>query len=160
MYATDITQRKRAEQEREQLLQTLAKTEERQRLARELHDAVSQNLFSASLVADILPQLWQYKPAEALRRTKDLKFMTRGALAEMRILLLELRPEALTQAPLSDVLRHLAAVFAGRAPRCSVHITTDGDHPLAPDLQIGLYRITQDVAFSVPEAIFVFRASI
>ena len=59
-------------------------------LARELHDAVTQTLFSASLIADILPRLWEQDPAQGRAGLEELQELTRGALAEMRTLLLEL----------------------------------------------------------------------
>ena len=68
---------------------------ERNRIAHDLHDSVTQTLFSASIIADILPRLWQRNRQEAERRLQELRELTRGALAEMRTLLLELRPTAL-----------------------------------------------------------------
>jgi two-component system nitrate/nitrite sensor histidine kinase NarX len=68
-----------------------AALEERQRVARELHDAVTQTLFSASLIAEVLPEMWERDPAHSRRLLQDLQQLSRGALAEMRTLLLELR---------------------------------------------------------------------
>jgi PAS domain S-box-containing protein len=123
--------------------QQAAAMEERQRLARELHDAVTQTLFSASLVADVLPRLWERKPQEALRRLEELRQLTRGALAEMRTLLLELRPAALIEADLGDVLRQLAEAFNGRA-RLPVAVTVEGQVRLSADVQVAFYRIAQE----------------
>jgi GAF domain-containing protein/HAMP domain-containing protein len=121
----------------------LAVMEERQRLARELHDAVTQTLFSASLVAEVLPRLWERHPDEARRRLEDLRQMTRGALAEMRTLLMELRPAALADADISDLLRQLAESITGRA-RVPVTVTIDGQRSLPPDVKVALYRIAQE----------------
>ncbi|MCB0214586.1 MAG: PAS domain S-box protein, partial [Anaerolineae bacterium] len=68
---------------------------ERNRLARDLHDSVTQTLFSASLIAEVLPKLWNRRHSEGERRLEELRQLTRGALAEMRTLLLELRPSRL-----------------------------------------------------------------
>ncbi len=70
-------------------------TAERSRLARELHDAVTQTLFSANLIADVIPRIWKRDPDEGLQNLEELRQLTRGALAEMRTLLLEMRPESL-----------------------------------------------------------------
>ena len=70
---------------------------ERHRLARDLHDAVSQTLFSASLIAEVLPRIYERDPEQGRQRLEELRQLTRGALAEMRMLLLELRPAALAE---------------------------------------------------------------
>jgi signal transduction histidine kinase len=121
----------------------LATMRERARLAQELHDSVSQTLFSASLIADALPQLWARRPETALNRAEELRRLTRGALAEMRSLLLELRPAALTQMALGDLLAQLAKAAGGRT-RVPITVAVEGACALAPDVQVALYRIAQE----------------
>ena len=67
---------------------------ERQRLARDLHDAVSQALSSISLMSQSLVSAWRRDPAEGERRTHRLEELSRLAFAEMRALLRELRPSS------------------------------------------------------------------
>ncbi len=76
----------------EQAQQT-AVLEERNRLARELHDSVTQKLFSLSLIAQTLTSAWKRDPEEGERRTARLVELSGTALAEMRSLLDELRPQ-------------------------------------------------------------------
>jgi PAS domain S-box-containing protein len=121
---------------------------ERSRLARDLHDAVTQTLFSASLIAEVLPRLWERDAEEGRRRLEELRQLTRGALAEMRTLLLELRPAALTEVSLGDLLRQLAEAVTGRA-RIPITLAVDGQCPLPPDVQIALYRIAQEALNNV-----------
>ena len=75
---------------------------------------------SAGLIAEVLPRLWERDPDEVRRSLEDLRRLTRGALAEMRSLLLELRPEALAKARMDDLLRQLGRAMTGRTgvPRC------------------------------------------
>jgi signal transduction histidine kinase len=63
--------------------QELAILEERSRLARDLHDAVTQTLFSASLIAEALPELWQMDEEQGWQLLTDLRQLSRGALAEI-----------------------------------------------------------------------------
>ncbi len=127
-----------------------AALEERQRLARELHDAVTQTLFSASLISEIIPDLWETDPEAAKRRLEQLRRLTRSALAEMRILLLELRPSALTDMPLTDLLSQLVEASSG-AMHAKIDLQVDGDchAKLPPDAQIALYRIAQEALNNV-----------
>jgi PAS domain S-box-containing protein len=115
---------------------------ERNRLAQDLHDSVSQVLFSASLIAEVLPQIWEIDQSEGLKRLHELRQLTRGAMAEMRILLHELRPDALEEAPLPELLRHLVEATIGRAS-IPIELVIDGQVDLPTQARIGLYRITQ-----------------
>jgi PAS domain S-box-containing protein len=121
----------------------LAALQERQRLARNLHDAVNQSLFSAGLIAEVLPRLWERDPNEARQSLEDLRRLTRGALAEMRELLAELRPSVLTDSSLGDLLRQLANAFTGRT-NITVAVNSPGDQVLLPDIQVTFYRICQE----------------
>jgi GAF domain-containing protein len=123
--------------------QQVATAEERQRLARELHDAVTQTLFSASLIAEVLPRLSERNPEEGRRRLEELRQLTRGALAEMRTLLLELRPAALMDTPFGQLLQQLAEASASRGS-LQINVDAEGEGALPADIQIGLYRIAQE----------------
>ncbi len=131
-----------------QAAEETATAAERTRLARELHDAVTQTLFSASLIAEVLPDVWSRNEAEGKRRLDELRQLTRGALAEMRTLLVELRPNALVQIPLPDLLRQLCESLVGRA-RLPIEFSAEGKRKLPPDVQVALYRITQEALNNV-----------
>lgn len=71
----------------------VAVLEERQRLARELHDSVTQLLFSANLLAESVGSAWERDAAEGRRRLERLRELVRQSLGEMRALLKELAPK-------------------------------------------------------------------
>jgi signal transduction histidine kinase len=121
---------------------------ERQRLARDLHDAVTQTLFSASLIAEVLPRIWQRDPDQAMQRVEELRQLTRGALAEMRTLLLELRPTALLEADLPELLKQLTEATVGRS-RVPIALEIEGECATPSDVKIALYRIAQEALNNV-----------
>jgi PAS domain S-box-containing protein len=128
-----------------QRAQELATLEERQRIARDLHDAVSQTLFSANLIAETLPRTWEREPDKGLQQTRLLHQLTRGAAAEMRVLLVELRPESVVSARLEDLLTQLGYAMPGRNNiDISVIIRGNREHPLPADVQMAFYRIAQE----------------
>ena len=116
---------------------------ERQRMARELHDAVTQTLFSANLIADVLPRIWKRNPDEGLKNLEELRQLTRGALAEMRTLLLEMRPESLERADIKSLLTQLADAFIGRV-RVPVSLVIQGDCELTHEVKLVFYRVAQE----------------
>jgi two-component system nitrate/nitrite sensor histidine kinase NarX len=116
---------------------------ERQRLARELHDAVTQTLFSANLIADVIPRIWERNPEEGLQNLEELRQLTRGALAEMRTMLLEMRPESLERADIKSLLAQLADAFIGRV-RVPLELEIKGDCALTHEVKIAFYRVAQE----------------
>ncbi|NLE23420.1 MAG: HAMP domain-containing protein [Actinobacteria bacterium] len=131
-----------------QQAQELAATRERQRLARDLHDAVSQTLFSVSIIAEVLPRIYQKDPGQARERLEELRQLTRGALAEMRMLLLELRPAALAGSTLPDLLTQLGEAVTGRA-RIPIVVDLGATPTAPPEVNVALYRIAQEALNNV-----------
>ncbi len=132
---------------------------ERNRLARDLHDAVSQTLFSVSLIAEVLPRIYERDPIQGKERLEELRQLTRGALAEMRTLLLELRPAALAEANLPDLLRQLAEAVVGRA-RIPVNVELEPAVDVPSDVRIALYRIAQEALNNVAKHSGASRARV
>ncbi|MBX3015348.1 MAG: HAMP domain-containing protein [Caldilineaceae bacterium] len=122
---------------------TTATVAERNRIARELHDSVTQTLFSTSMLADVLPQVWEADPEKGREKLEELRRAVRGALAEMRTLLLELRPSAIADADMQQLLRQLADSTSGRT---NINVTwrIEGNPELPPARKVVLYRIMQE----------------
>ncbi len=126
----------------------LAVISERARLARDLHDAVTQSLFSASLIAEALPALWSKNEQDGLSLLAELRTLTRGALAEMRNLLMELRPSAVIEVRLSDLLYQLAESVTGRTG-LPVRLDLREGARLPDDVHVCFYRIAQETLTNV-----------
>ncbi len=155
----EIAERQRVEDELAAQAVKEAVAAERNRLARDLHDAVTQTLFSASLIAEVLPRLWQRSPDEGQRRLAELRELTRGALAEMRTLLLELRPAALTDTSLGELLQQLAESITGRA-RVPIDVTIEHECEIPSEIKVALYRIAQEALNNVARHAAASRASV
>ena len=128
--------------------QELAVLEERQRLARNLHDAINQSLFSAGLIAEVLPRVWDRDQDLARSSLEDLRRLTRSAQAEMRALLAELRPSTLIDSDLDELLRFLGNALSGRID-IPVVVTATGEIKLPTEVQIAFYRICQEALSNV-----------
>lgn len=128
--------------------QKLAIIEERQRLARNLHDAVSQILFSSTLIAEAIPRLWEMEPDAVPSRLEQIRTLNRSALAEMRTLLLELHPERLLETEISQLLHQLVVGVLGQA---HLHITLKIPPrlDLPPDIHEAVYYLTQEALNNV-----------
>jgi signal transduction histidine kinase len=123
-------------------------TQERNRLARELHDSVTQNLFSASLIAETLPKVMQRDPEKGYEGLNELQLLTRGALAEMRSLLLELRPHAIEEVRLEELIKQIAEAASGRL-RKPVVCKFKGQGILPVDVRLTFYRLTQEAVNNI-----------
>jgi signal transduction histidine kinase len=126
-----------------QQAQAVAIAEERSRLARELHDSVTQVLFSINLIALGLGRLWRRDPEMAARSTDELQRLTRGALAEMRTLLRELRPQTIAATDLNTLLKQLGDGVAARHD-IPVEVEVGQLSEIPPEVHVSLYRIAQE----------------
>src|SRR5439155_16261397 len=124
-------------------VQGKAVLEERQRLARELHDSVSQVLYSIALNAASAVALGTRDPERAAELERDVHDLAGVGLAEMRALIFELRPESLEQEGLVSAL-HKQGEAAQARHGFAVHIRL-GDEPAVPlAAKEALYRIAQE----------------
>jgi signal transduction histidine kinase len=121
---------------------------ERVRLARELHDSVTQSLFAASLEADVVAEMCPAQEPLVAQALDDLRRLTRGALAEMRTMLLEMRPDGLSRAPLPELLRHLVEAAQSRA-HVTIELGIAGRPPLPEDVHLVFFRVAQEALTNV-----------
>ena len=123
----------------------VAALEERHRLARELHDSVSQALFSMTLhtrAVELAAQREGYAPDGPIARgLTELRSLTQGALTEMRASLFQLRPGALHEDGLTEAIRKQATAIATREA-VAIHVD-------APEQRLPLDERTEDELFRV-----------
>lgn len=155
----DRTEQKRSEDLAVQQIKERSAIDERTRLARDLHDAVSQTLFSASLMAEVLPRVWKKSEEEGLKSLEEIRQLNRGALAEMRTLLFELRPAALADVDLAELLRQLTEAVTGRV-KVAVTLEVQGTCEIPVDVKIALYRIAQEALNNISKHSGATRAQV
>jgi two-component system nitrate/nitrite sensor histidine kinase NarX len=139
--------------------QAVAVSEERSRLARELHDSVTQILFSINLIALSLGRLWKRNPDMAARSTDELQRLTRGALAEMRTLLRELRPQSIAATELSTLLNQLSDGVSARHD-IPVDVEVGQLCEIPPEVHVALYRVAQEALSNIAKHAEASRAAV
>ena len=144
--------------------QEVAVLHERQRLARELHDSVTQLIFGMTLVAQSVAPAWQRAPAEGESRVSRLLELSQSALAEMRALLFELRSSDPPPLPtesgvtlpgitrlrrdglVAALSKHIESL---RLKSLAVSLDAAQYEPQALEMEIALFRITQEALNNV-----------
>lgn len=121
----------------------LSVVEERNRLARELHDSVTQTIFSVVLTAEAASTLVDRDPGEAKVQLQAVQSLARGALQEMRSLIFELRSADLAADGLVATLRkHIDVVRRVRSEE--IELRVDAERALPAALERELFRIAQE----------------
>ena len=145
---TDVTEYREAQRVLREAETARATSEERERIARELHDAVTQNIYSATLILDVLPATLGRSTSEAVLDVVTLRRLVRAALGELRTLLYELRPETLTATPLPLLVARLGDALAGPGDVAVTTVVTDG-LALPGDVHVTFYRVAQEALNNV-----------
>ncbi|HWC29606.1 MAG TPA: sensor histidine kinase, partial [Dehalococcoidia bacterium] len=139
--------------------QQLAAVEERQRLARELHDSVSQALYGIALGARTARTLLDRDPSKVAEPVDYVLSLAEAGLAEMRALIFELRPESLE---IEGLVVALDKQVAATAARYGIDVTSEfGEEP---DMSLAhkeiFYRIGQEALHNVVKHARASRASV
>ena len=121
----------------------LSVVEERNRLARELHDSVAQTLFSTVLTAEAAATLIDRDAGRAKEQLRKLQELTRDAVQEMRSLIFELRPAELEADGLVPTLRKHVEVVS-RVYHANVEVQVTGERRLQEKVERELFRIAQE----------------
>jgi signal transduction histidine kinase/ligand-binding sensor domain-containing protein len=145
----ESAERLQVEQALRQSEREKATVDERNRLARELHDSVAQSMYGVTLLAEVASQLLSSGQADQVADyLGELKDTARESLAEMRLLIYELRPPVLEEEGLASALQaRLEAVESRAGLETEFHL--DGELTLGPQVEEALYRIAQEALNNV-----------
>ncbi len=137
----------------------LAIVEERNRLARDLHDSVSQELFSVTMLAAAARNLLPAQPDKARSQVEQLSQMAQRALHETRGLIFALRPAALGDQGLVPALRQLVEE-AARRQGLQIQLNINGERRIPLDHEQAFYRICQEALANITKHSGVNSASV
>jgi signal transduction histidine kinase len=133
-------------------VEELAAAEERNRLARELHDSVTQTIFSMTLSAESARILLERDPTKAAAQLDRMRELAQSALAEMRSLISQLRPKTVAEEGLIPALRrHVAERQRQDGLNVALHVEgfEGEEEQLPPEIVEGLFRIVQEALNNV-----------
>ncbi|HVN54791.1 MAG TPA: sensor histidine kinase [Anaerolineaceae bacterium] len=146
-------------QEYSQQVEELAAAQERNRLARELHDSVTQTIFSLTLTAQAARILLDRDPGRVAGQLDHLQALAQSALAEMRSLIQQLRPHTIAEEGLAAALRRHAAERQ-KKDGLQVDLSIRGETRLPAEVEEGLYRVIQEALNNVVKHAQTGRAAV
>jgi signal transduction histidine kinase len=144
-------------------VEALATAQERNRLARELHDSVTQTIFSMTLSAESARILLERDPSQAAVQLDRMRELAQSALAEMRSLISHLRPKTVAEEGLIPALRR-HATERQRQDGLKVVLHLEGleseEERLPPETEEALFRIVQEALNNVVKHAQTDRAEV
>ncbi|MEV4374657.1 histidine kinase [Nonomuraea sp. NPDC049637] len=116
--------------------------EERERLAREIHDTLAQGLTSMGLLLQAADRMWATDPAQARAHVRRAAAAAADNLAEARRFVRDLQPPGLVDVTLPEALARLCADAGQTGPQVRFRLAGE-EYPLAPEVQAALLRVAQ-----------------
>lgn len=131
--------------EKNALIEQAAVTEERSRLARDLHDSLTQTLYSVSLFAQTAKELAAAGDLQSLKTClTELTDASKAIHKELRLLVYNLRPSVLEEEGLAGALRQRLDTVEGRAGLVT-DLTVEGENRLSANVEETVYRVIQEL---------------
>ena len=157
--AADLARANDQLQEYSTQLEQLAVARERNRLARDLHDSVTQTVFSMTLTSQSALLLLERNPGQVRSQLERLYLLARSALTEMQALIAELKPDLGARGGLEAALRRYLA-DSRFAESLSVSLEVEGDGQLNAMEELGLFHIAQEALNNILKHAGVSQAEI
>lgn len=126
----------------------VATAEERNRLARDLHDTAKQQLFAANMQLASAQQLLPEQPEKAQQILTQVEKLTEQVQAELTMLIQSLRPIALQDQGLSAAVAQYAADWSGWS-NIQAEVAVQNERPLPIEIEQALYRVLQEALANV-----------
>jgi two-component system, NarL family, sensor histidine kinase LiaS len=126
-----------------------ASSEERRKIARELHDAISQQLFAINTTVAAIPKLMDHRPEEAKKYFKMIEKMVSMAQQELRALIMHLRPVNLEEHCLKEGIEKLLDELDMKHDHIEIHQDLHNIEDLVPGLENNIFRVTQEALSNI-----------
>ena len=138
--STDITERKQAEQ----TMRELAVVEERNRMAREIHDTLAQGFTGIVLQLEAAEQAMEESPTQVEEHVGRAKNLARESLQEARRSVWDLRPRALEERSIEAALHRLVDRWTADGPENASFSISGEKREVSSDIQVALLRVCQE----------------
>jgi len=156
----DITQyKKKTEKPEQKIEKEKILLTDRNYIARELHDTVTQTLFSANLIAEVLPRLWRKDPKGVIKRLNEIRMLNSVALTEMRSLLFDLRPSSFKNEELGELLKELVK-FMGIKSKIPISVEIVKKYGYSHRIELSFYRIAQEALNNIAKHSYATKAKL
>ncbi|MHB1346140.1 MAG: PAS domain-containing sensor histidine kinase [Candidatus Humimicrobiaceae bacterium] len=159
IYGNDITDIKKEEKSEKYIYKKTILLNDRNYIARELHDTVTQTLFSANLIAEVLPRLWKKDPKGVMKRLDEVRMLNNIALTEMRALLFDLRPSSFKTEELKDLLKELVKSIS-RKSKIPISVDLIKKYQYSHRIELSFYRIAQESLNNIAKHSCASKASL
>jgi signal transduction histidine kinase len=159
IYGIDITGKKDSEKSKQKTYNDTMLFNDRNYIARELHDTVTQTLFSANLIAEVIPKLWKKDPEAVINRLNEIRLLNSAALTEMRALLFDLRPSSFKNEDLGEHLKELVKSI-GIKSRIPISVEIIKKYSYSHNVELGFYRIAQETLNNIIKHSCATKASL
>ncbi len=126
-----------------------ASSEERRKIARELHDAISQQLFAISTTVSATSKMIDNKPEEAKKYFTVIEKMVSNAQQELRALIMHLRPVNLENHSLKDGIQKLLDELDLKHENITIHTDLNNIEGLTPGIENNVFRVTQEAISNI-----------
>jgi len=126
-----------------------ASSEERRKIARELHDAISQQLFAISTTVSAVSKMMDTKPEEAKRYFTVIEKMVNDAQQELRALIMHLRPVSLEEHSLKEGIQNLLDELVEKHQHMTISTELQNIEGIPHGIENNIFRVTQEAISNI-----------
>ncbi len=144
----DITELKEAQKQKCRSVKQRVERLERKKIARELHDTVSQILFTSNMLSESIERSWENNPEKALEKIRKIRSLNNEALSEMRTILYELMPKQVKGQSIKELIKK-DVDYHLKTKGINVEMQIEGNSKYSYRIKHEVYRIFQEAVNNI-----------